>query len=403
MSRRASLLAKQEKRKPRVRFPDELVFLDNIKDNDIQACHSMLRRASVQLDLNGLDTSGLTPLHNAVLEGNLGAVELLVQHGADINKQDADTWTPLHAACANGEADIARFLLSRGARKDIKTADGERPLDLCDARDFAVISVMLESDTSRRARMLSAPDEDDEDSGDSSDHSNIDKDDDDDDDKVDKTKSNVYATENSTGDKNVSDRSSSAALLSSQQSKAYTQGVVKTEDTRSLTKGISNLKATNEDNNKTLRSLFTSQSSPKQLRIPTPASPSSSPKPTKPSPGSSPTRKSPISTPKMNKSPSRTSPGTPRKSPSHSPGILRKSPVDHTSNAGSAISTTQTISLGRASRSSNGRKNNEHNTSSSGESADCTQSHVATNKSPKPPGHSILKKTNPQHCHTVAE
>ncbi|RUS76423.1 hypothetical protein EGW08_015814 [Elysia chlorotica] len=57
MSRRASLLAKQEKRKPRVRFPDELVFLDNIKGNDIQACHSMLRRASVQLDLNGLDTT----------------------------------------------------------------------------------------------------------------------------------------------------------------------------------------------------------------------------------------------------------------------------------------------------------------------------------------------------------
>uniref|UniRef100_A0A0B6Z2I9 Uncharacterized protein n=1 Tax=Arion vulgaris TaxID=1028688 RepID=A0A0B6Z2I9_9EUPU len=159
MSRRASLLAKQEKRKPRVRFPDELVFLDNIKGNDIQACHSMLRRASVQLDINGLDSSGLTPLHNAVLEGNLAAVKLLVQHGADMNRKDSDTWTPLHAACANGEADIARYLLSKGASKDIKTNIGERPLDLCDARDFSVISVMLESDTARKARLLNSPDE----------------------------------------------------------------------------------------------------------------------------------------------------------------------------------------------------------------------------------------------------
>ncbi|BFZ11558.1 hypothetical protein BsWGS_14597 [Bradybaena similaris] len=160
MSRRASLLAKQEKRKPRVRFPDELVFLDNIKGNDIQACHSMLRRASVQLDINGLDSTGLTPIHNAVLEGNLAAVKLLVQHGADVNRKDADTWTPLHAACANGEADIARYLLSKGANRDLKTNDGERPLDLCDARDFSIISVMLESDKARKARLLSAPDED---------------------------------------------------------------------------------------------------------------------------------------------------------------------------------------------------------------------------------------------------
>ncbi|CAG5136441.1 unnamed protein product [Candidula unifasciata] len=159
MSRRASLLAKQEKSKPRVRFPDELIFLDNIKGNDIQACHSMLRRASVQLDINGLDSNGLTPIHNAVLEGNLAAVKLLVQHGADVNRKDSDTWTPLHAACANGEADIARYLLSKGANKDIKTNDGERPLDLCDARDFAIISVMLESDKARKARLLSAPEE----------------------------------------------------------------------------------------------------------------------------------------------------------------------------------------------------------------------------------------------------
>ena len=58
MSRRASLLAKQNKCKPKVRFPDELVFLDNIKENDLPAVSSMLRRASVQVDINALNDAG---------------------------------------------------------------------------------------------------------------------------------------------------------------------------------------------------------------------------------------------------------------------------------------------------------------------------------------------------------
>ena len=51
---------------------------------------------------------GMTPLHQAVLDGNMMAVRMLVGHGADINKRDDDTWTPLHAACAEGHVDVAR-------------------------------------------------------------------------------------------------------------------------------------------------------------------------------------------------------------------------------------------------------------------------------------------------------
>jgi protein phosphatase 1 regulatory subunit 27 len=54
--------------------------------------------------------AGLTPLHQAVLDGNESAVRLLVAHGADINKQDDDSWTPLHAACAEGYADIVKYV-----------------------------------------------------------------------------------------------------------------------------------------------------------------------------------------------------------------------------------------------------------------------------------------------------
>ncbi|KAK3093691.1 hypothetical protein FSP39_018947 [Pinctada imbricata] len=145
MSRRASLYAKQnpDKQRPKVRFPDELVFLDNIKENDIPALHGMLRRASLQVDINGINDAGLTPLHQAVLDGNITAVRLLIQHGAEVNRQDEDSWTPLHAACAEGHADIARLLLKHGASKEILTEDGERPLDLVEPTDFPTIRVML--------------------------------------------------------------------------------------------------------------------------------------------------------------------------------------------------------------------------------------------------------------------
>lgn len=60
MSRRASLFTKEnpEKTKPRVRFPDELVFLDSIKENDVKVMHNMLRRVSVQIDINAIGESG---------------------------------------------------------------------------------------------------------------------------------------------------------------------------------------------------------------------------------------------------------------------------------------------------------------------------------------------------------
>lgn len=70
MSRRASLFAKQnpEKAGPKVRFPDELVFLDNIKENDIPALSGMLRRASLQVDISGINDAGNLPLYFRFLD-----------------------------------------------------------------------------------------------------------------------------------------------------------------------------------------------------------------------------------------------------------------------------------------------------------------------------------------------
>ena len=55
--------------------------------------------------------SGMTPLHQAALDGNLAAVRLLIRNGADVNRIDEDSWTPLHAACAEGHADIVKWVI----------------------------------------------------------------------------------------------------------------------------------------------------------------------------------------------------------------------------------------------------------------------------------------------------
>jgi len=64
MSRRLSIQMKNANvgpspiNKPKVKFPDELVFLDSIKDNDVENVKQMLRRASLNVDLNKINDSG---------------------------------------------------------------------------------------------------------------------------------------------------------------------------------------------------------------------------------------------------------------------------------------------------------------------------------------------------------
>jgi ankyrin repeat protein len=121
--------------KPKVKFPDELVFLDSIKDNDVENVKQMLRRASLNVDLNKINDSGktnfiqlllflflielmlesfsplflgLTALHQAVLENSFELVRILLENKANINHPDEDSWTPLHAACAMGYLEMSK-------------------------------------------------------------------------------------------------------------------------------------------------------------------------------------------------------------------------------------------------------------------------------------------------------
>ena len=63
MSRRASFFAHQHPGQRRVRFPDEIVFDECIKEADGEMVMNMLRRVSMQIDVNRINMVGMTALH----------------------------------------------------------------------------------------------------------------------------------------------------------------------------------------------------------------------------------------------------------------------------------------------------------------------------------------------------
>ncbi|XP_020043747.1 protein phosphatase 1 regulatory subunit 27 [Castor canadensis] len=113
-----------------VRFPNDVLFLDHIRQGDLEQIGRFIRARKVSLDT--IHPSGLAALHEAVLSGNLECVKLLVKYGADIHQRDETGWTPLHIACSDGYPDIARYLISLGADRDAANDDGDLPSDLID-------------------------------------------------------------------------------------------------------------------------------------------------------------------------------------------------------------------------------------------------------------------------------
>lgn len=60
------MFARQNPGKRRVRFPDEVMFEESIKESDGQAILSLLRRVSVDIDVDRINMAGMTALHQVL-------------------------------------------------------------------------------------------------------------------------------------------------------------------------------------------------------------------------------------------------------------------------------------------------------------------------------------------------
>uniref|UniRef100_A0A8D3EDY6 Tetratricopeptide repeat, ankyrin repeat and coiled-coil containing 1a n=1 Tax=Scophthalmus maximus TaxID=52904 RepID=A0A8D3EDY6_SCOMX len=76
--------------------------------------------------LSSADQEGLTALGWACLKGQRGAVQLLVEAGADLNQQDRQGRTPLDLAALNGDGDTVHCLVEHGAVLERADNNGTR-------------------------------------------------------------------------------------------------------------------------------------------------------------------------------------------------------------------------------------------------------------------------------------
>jgi len=87
--------------------------------------------------------AGASPLHYAVMKGEMPLVGLLVQRGADVNSRTKSGTSPLHTAVLYGRYEVAEYLLDKGSNVNAKSASGATPLSLAVAANFQRIEKML--------------------------------------------------------------------------------------------------------------------------------------------------------------------------------------------------------------------------------------------------------------------
>ena len=82
-------------------------------------------------EVDSVGILGNTPLKIVISWGDIDAVKLLIEGGADINAVMEDGNTPLHHSILMGEFRISRILVENGAKQNIKNDEGRLPKELC--------------------------------------------------------------------------------------------------------------------------------------------------------------------------------------------------------------------------------------------------------------------------------
>jgi len=96
------------------------------------------------VDVDALDPDGRSTLRIAIRHGTKEMVELLLASGAKIDEPDPSLGrTELHMAAASGQLDVAKLLLERGAARDVKDSLGKTPFEYACDHGYAKLASVL--------------------------------------------------------------------------------------------------------------------------------------------------------------------------------------------------------------------------------------------------------------------
>ena len=112
---------------------------------------ALLRTGRAEIDKR--DSLSRTPLHRAVMEARIGAVELLLANGASASAGDNKSRTPLSFAARQGHLKMVKLLLDNGASVSSVCDRGKTPLHYASgAGHLAVARILLENGVSVTAQ-----------------------------------------------------------------------------------------------------------------------------------------------------------------------------------------------------------------------------------------------------------
>jgi len=96
-------------------------FMESLRKGDPLTVDLFL---AAGMDPDERDKGGVTPLMRFTMEGNIDAVQRLIDKGAEVNVKDNHGYTALMGAAGYGRTAIAQLLIDKGAEVNAKAHDG---------------------------------------------------------------------------------------------------------------------------------------------------------------------------------------------------------------------------------------------------------------------------------------
>jgi len=107
-------------------FSSEMLLQNAIRDGQLDDVRLLIEGG---IDVNQPLSQGVTPLHSAVINNQENIAAVLLQAGAQVNATDTTTQaTPLHLAALYGRGGLARLLIQKDANVNAPMKFGITPL-----------------------------------------------------------------------------------------------------------------------------------------------------------------------------------------------------------------------------------------------------------------------------------